>query len=210
MRVWGGVPSVQLWGSMRNISCLLGGSLAFAMCLLHASPALADPCDGGEEGGDAECREYESFMVPGGQAVLYKPSGVSSPYVGGGFQVSLARWSHHNDDFGPAEGNVFFQASLLQSPASPHVLGIYEGGMTLSFERNPKRRYLIPYFGFTAGGMAAEDVKGVGFVQPLAGVHLYSHPHVQADLQGGYVFPGDDLDRLHGFRAQAALRFHLW
>ena len=33
---------------------------------------------------------------------------------------------------------------------------------------------------------------------------------VQADLQGGYVFPFADVDRLHGFRAQASIRFHMW
>ena len=109
-----------------------------------------------------------------------------------------------------AEGNVFVQASLLRSPSSENVLGVYEGGVTLSFEKNPKRRYLIPYFGFTTGGVVASDVPDTGFIQPVAGVHLFSHPNVQADLQGGYVFPFADVDRLHGFRAQASIRFHMW
>ncbi len=193
---------------MRNISWLVGGSLVGFLCFLHTSPAFAEPCERDEH--DAECHEYETYMMPGGQAVMYKPSGVVAPYLGGGFNVSLLRWSHQNDDFGPAEGNVFVQASLLHSPSSDRMLGIYEGGVTLSFERNPKRRYLIPYFGFTTGGVVSEDLPHSGFIQPVTGLHLYSHPNVSADLQGGYVFPFEQVDRLHGFRAQAAIRFHAW
>ena len=205
-RVW----RVQLPGPMRNIATLVGGSLVAVACFFFVSPANADPCEKGEGADDAECREYENYMVPGAQAVMYRPSGVEKPYFGGGFQLTLGRWSHQNDDFGPAEGHVFFQASLLQSQSSEHVMGIYEGGVTLSFEKNPKRRYLIPFFGFTTGAMVTEDLPKSGFVQPVAGIHLYSHHNVVADVQGGYVFPFEAVDDLHGFRVQAALRFHLW
>jgi hypothetical protein len=201
---------VQLHAGMRNIATLVSGSLIGVASLLAASSALAEPCEKDEEHHDAECQEYETYMMPGGQATLYKPTGVEKPYIGGGFRLDVVRWSHHNGDFGPGEGSVFFQASLLQSPSSKHTLGIYEGGMTLSFEKNPKRRFMIPYFGFTTGGMFADDLPKTGFVQPLAGIHLYAHPNVVADLQGGYVFPTDEVDRLHGFRAQASIRVHAW
>lgn len=204
------VRRMQFPCGMRNIAMLVSGSLVVAACLLGASPALAGPCEKDEDHPDEECHEYETFAMPGGQATLFKAAGVAQPYVGGGFRVDAVRWSHHNNDFGPAEGSVFFQASLLQSPSSDHTLGIYEGGMTLSFERNPRRRFLIPYFGFTTGGMFADDLPQSGFVQPLAGIHLYTHPNVVADVQGGYVFPTDDIDRLQGVRAQVSLRFHAW
>ncbi len=195
---------------MRNIAAFLSGSLILAASLLGASSALAGPCEKDEEHPDAECHEYETFVMPGGQAMLFKAAGVEKPYIGGGFRIDAVRWSHHNDDFGPGEGSLFIQASLLQSPSSEHTLGIYEGGVTLSFERNPKRRYLIPYFGMTTGGMFAEDMPRSGFVQPLGGIHLYAHPNVVADVQAGYMFPTDDIDRLQGVRAQLSLRFHAW
>jgi len=195
---------------MRNIATIVSGSLTFMACLLGASSALAGPCEKDEEHPDAECHSYETFMMPGGQAALYKPAGVEAPYFGGGFRIDAVRWSHHNDDFGPAEGSLFIQASLLRSPSSENTLGIYEGGITLSFERNPNRRYLIPYFGMTTGGMFAEDMPKSGFIQPLAGLHLFSHPNVVADVQGGYMFPTDDVDRLQGVRVQASVRFHAW
>lgn len=201
---------MQLPAGMRNIAVLIGGSLIGIASLLAASSAAADTCDKDTEHSDAGCKEYETYFMPGGQAALYKPSGVAKPYIGGGFRLDVFRWSHHNDDFGPAEGSIFFQASLLQSPSSEHTLGIYEGGVTLSFERNPRRRYLIPYFGFSTGGMFADDLPKSGFVQPIAGLHLYSHPNVIADIQGGYMFPTDEVDKLHGFRSQATLRFHFW
>lgn len=201
---------MQLPTGMRNIAILVSGSLIGAACLLGASSALAEPCEKDDEHPDAECQEYETYMMPGGDATLYKAAGVSKPYIGGGFRLDVVRWSHHNDDFGPGEGSLFFQASLLQSPSSEHTLGIYEGGVTLSFERNPRRRYMIPYFGFTTGGMFADDLPKAGFVQPITGLHLYAGPHVVADVQGGYVFPTDDVDRLQGVRAQVAVRFHAW
>lgn len=192
---------------MRNISSFVGGLLAASIAFFGASRAFASPC---EREPDAECHEYETYLVPGAQAVMYRPAGVEEPYFGGGASISVVRWSHQNDDFGPAEGNVYVQASLLDSASSSHVMGIYEAGVTLSFERNPRRRYLIPYFGMTSGGIVANDLRDSGFLQPLLGVHLFSHPNVQADLQGGYVFPTADVDRLHGFRAQASLRVHMW
>lgn len=195
---------------MRSFTTFVSGSLVGLACLLGAPLAFAGPCEKDEEHPDAECREYETYLMPGGQGALYKAAGVQGPYLGGGFRLDAVRWSHQNSDFGPAEGSVFFQASLLRSSSSEHTLGIYEGGITLSFERNPNRRFLIPYFGFTTGGMFAEDMPKSGFVQPLAGLQLYSHPHVVADVQGGYVFPTDDVDRLQGFRVQATLRFHAW
>jgi hypothetical protein len=201
---------VQLPVTMRNIATFVSSSLIAVTSLLVASSALAEPCEKDEERPDAECHEYETYIVPGGQATVYKAAGVEKPYIGGGFRLDVVRWSHHNGDFGPGEGSVFFQASLLKSPSSDHVLGIYEGGVTLSFERNPKRRFLIPYFGFTTGGMFADDLPKTGFFQPLGGIHLYAHPNVVADVQGGYVFPTDAVDRLHGFRAQASIRVHAW
>lgn len=195
---------------MRIHTRLFGGSLFVVASLLVASSALADPCEKGEDHPDADCREYETFFMPGAQAVMYKPAGVEAPYVGGGFHIDVVRWSHHNDDFGPAEGAVYMQASLLRSPSSEHTMGIYEGGLNLAFEKNPRRQYLIPYFGMTAGGMFAEDLPHSGFVQPVLGLHVYSAPNFVAEVQGGYMFPTDAIDQLAGFRAQASLRFHLW
>lgn len=178
------------------------------MALLGASSAFAEPCE--KEDNAERCDEYETYAMPGGQFMFYKPSGIASPYLGGGFRLDIVRWSHHNEDFGPGEGSLYFQASLLQSKSSEHLMGIYEGGLNLSFERNPKRRYLIPYFGFSTGGMFADDLPKGGFFQPNLGIQLYSHPNVVADVQGGYMFPTDAVDKLHGFRAQASIRFHAW
>lgn len=195
---------------MRIHTRLFGVSLFTVASLLVASSAMADPCEKDEEHPEEDCREYETFFMPGAQAVLYKPAGVEAPYFGGGFHIDVVRWSHHNNGFGPAEGAVYMQASLLKSESSEHTMGIYEGGLNLSFEKNPQRQYLIPYFGMTAGGLFTEDQPHSGFVQPLLGMHLYSNHNVVAEVQGGYMFPTDAIDELAGFRAQASIRFHLW
>ncbi|MEZ4302590.1 MAG: hypothetical protein R3B70_47110 [Polyangiaceae bacterium] len=195
---------------MKNKLSFMGGAMAGLFSLLAASSAFAEPCEKDGDTPGTECREYETYVVPGGQGIVYKAAGTETPYVGGGFRLDAVRWSHHNDDFGPGEGSVYFQASLLKSPSSEHALGIYEVGMSLSFERNPKRRYLIPYFGFSSGGIVAEDVPGTGFVQPTLGLHLYASPNVVADVQGGYVFPTENVDQVMGVRGQVSIRFHAW
>ncbi len=180
-----------------------------AVLLLVSAAASASPCRDGDDTTD-DCKEYEAFVSPGGTAQFFAPHGAKQPYFGGGFQIAAVQWAHDNNDYGPARGAVFFQASLLQSPVSEHVMGIYEGGMTLAFERNANRRFAIPYFGFTMGGITQTGERDAGFFQPVAGMHVFWNPNVVVDVSGGYVFPFVKVDDLRGFRAQASLRIHLW
>jgi hypothetical protein len=182
---------------------------AIAATLLVSTAALAEPCSEHEENKEP-CKEYEHYMSPGGTFQFYAPSRKGAPYMGGGFQISIAQWAHDNDDYGPSRGNVFFQASLLGSPASEHVLGIYEGGMTLALERNANRKFLIPYFGFTTGGMYQTGFLSSAFVQPVAGLHVLWTPTVVIEASGGYMFPFVNADDNRGFRAQATVRVNLW
>ncbi len=183
--------------------------VAAAALLLVSTAASASPCHDGDDTTE-DCKEYEAFVSPGPTFQVYAPSKAKTPYIGGGFQIAAVQWAHDNNDYGPSRGSVFFQASLLQSPESEHVMGIYEGGMTLAFERNANRRFAIPYFGFTSGGIIQTGAKDSGFIQPIAGMHLFWNPNVVVDVSGGYVFPFVNADDLRGFRGQASLRIHLW
>jgi hypothetical protein len=178
--------------------------------LLASTAASAKPCKDGDDPND-DCKEYEAYMAPGASAIVFvPPAGKGDPYLGGGVQLALVQWAHDNHDYGPARGSVFFQASFLKSASSEHVLALYEGGMTLAFERDAERRFAIPYFGFTAGGMYQKGFAESGYLYPLVGMHVFWHPNVVVDVSGGYMFPFVAPDDLRGFRAQASVRLHMW
>jgi hypothetical protein len=185
-------------------------ALVTVSLLLTTTAARAKPCKEGDDTTD-DCKEYEAYMSPGAHAQVFAPAvAKGQPYFGGGPQISIAQWAHDNNDYGPSRGNVFFQASMLKSASSEHVMALYEGGLTLSLERNANRRFAIPYFGFTTGGLFRKALPSAAYIQPLAGMHVVWTPNVMIDVQGGYLFPFTAIDDLHGWRAQATLRLHMW
>ena len=179
------------------------------LVLLLSATAFARPCHDEDE--REVCGERDIFFMPGGQAVLFAPHAAGvAPFWGGGVSITPFLWSHNTEHFGPSQGTVFLQASLLRSASSPSTLALFEGGLTLSFERNSSRRFAIPYFGFAFGGTLHDELGNAGYVYPMGGVHLFWHKNVVLDLQGGYHFPFESVDVLRGPRAQAVAQFSLW
>jgi hypothetical protein len=188
-------------------------AIAFLLSLAAVSaaslPARAQACRPGSDQ-RAICEDREIYLMPGAQGVVYAPAGGGTPFVGGGVQLAPFQWSHNNDRFGPGQGAVFFQVSLLRSPSSGSTMALWEGGTTLSFERNAGRRFAIPYFGATLGAATHPELPDVGYTYPIVGVHAVYDPHLMIDLQGGYVLPFQDLDTMRGPRGECALRFSMW
>lgn len=179
------------------------GTLAFsAVC-------LATPCSTGADQRE-ECVEREIFFMPGVQGVFFAPKGAGDPFVGGGAQIAPLHWSHNNDRFGPSQGALFLEASILDSQSSSSSLALYDVGFSLSLEKNASRRYLIPYFGASLGGTIHEELPNTAFAYPFGGVHLWWHHHLVLNAEGGYHFPFSAVDELRGPRAQISARFSMW
>jgi len=193
-----------------NKSKILGVSMA-AVALVAPAVALAQPCHGGDEAGREICKPREIYLMPGLQGVVYAPvASAATPYVGAGVHLAPLQWSHNSDDFGPSQGSVFVQASLLRSESSSSTMSLFEGGTTLSFERNSSRGFMIPYFGATVGALHHAELPDAGYGFPMLGLHAIYNPHVMIDLEGGYVFPFSDLDTLRGPRGDMVARFSMW
>ncbi|MCC6663712.1 MAG: hypothetical protein IT375_08215 [Polyangiaceae bacterium] len=182
--------------------------IALSLALFPAAAAAA-PCDHQAPAREV-CVERDIFLMPGVQAVFFAPSGAAAPFFGGGAQIAPIHWSHNNDRFGPSQGALFLQASILESPESASSLAIYDLGFSLSLEKNASRRFLIPFFGATVGGTIHEELKNTGFAQPFAGLHLYWHHNLVLNAEGGYHFPFAAVDELRGPRAQVVARFSMW
>lgn len=165
--------------------------------------------------GDADdrdvCEVRDIFLMPGLSSVLFAPAATKNePFVGGGVQLTPFRWSHNNDRFGPSQGAVFVQASLLRSLATEHTLALYDAGYTLSFERNSSRRFVIPYFGGTVGGLSHAELGDSAYTYQFAGAHLVWHQNLIVSAEGGYQFPFSDVDQVRGPRAQFSAGFSMW
>ena len=183
--------------------------LYIATILLVPASAAAEPC--APEDPREACQDVEISMMPGGFGAVFVPNGhAGSPFVGGGGHVSLRLWSTTNDRLAPSQGSLFLQAALLKSNTEAHALALFEAGGTFTFERNPARRFLLPYFGGVVGWLEQQRLGSSAYLEPLAGVHLYWHPNFMLAVTAGYLFPFRNLDALRGVRADLTLRFSLW
>jgi hypothetical protein len=159
---------------------------------------------------DDDCIEREIHFMPGAFGTYYLPKGAPAAFAGAGVQIAPYQWSHNNDRFGPSQGSFYAQAALLQSPRASGTMALFEVGATASFERNASRRWLIPYFGATVGGVSQPDLGTSVFTYPMGGLHLYWHRNLMLDAEGGYHFPFQDIDKTRGPRGQLTARFSLW
>jgi hypothetical protein len=198
-------------GGVVGLFVLASPGIAFAARCSDGSPApAARPSDAAPPSLDDTCIERNIYLMPGAFTTFFQPSARLGPFVGGGVQISPYQWSHNNDRFGPSQGGLFFQAALLGSPSSPGAMALFEVGATASFERNASRRWLIPYFGGTAGTLAQSALGKSAYVYPFAGIHIYWHRDLMVDADAGYHFPFEDIDRARGPRGQLTARFSLW
>jgi hypothetical protein len=182
-----------------------------ATASLVAATASADPCHESDSPTPSDvCNPREIYFMPGVETVVYAPRGAKEPFIGAGVQLAPVSWSHNNDRFGPSQGSVFFQAALLKARETPGTMALYEGGATLSLERNSSRTWAIPYFGATVGGVQQPSLPSVGYTYPMLGVHALWHPNLMMNLEGGYVFPFESVDAMRGVRGQMTVRFSMW
>ncbi|MBU1412532.1 hypothetical protein KKC22_13555 [Myxococcota bacterium] len=175
--------------------------------------------------------EWESFFLPGLAATTYIPanndllgifSGISINYV-------FLAWVHRNEKRGPSHGRLYFKVDILTSSEKEIEDMIYYAfGLDLSFERNPRRPFLIPVFGLEMGGSytsrlvpvegcttsdtetCMEKLGGVFHITPTFGVHLWSDRNFFVSLTGGYTFPIQDYENLRGWRVNLGLNFTMW
>lgn len=157
--------------------------------------------------------EWESYLLPGFRYTAWLPTnrGRYGIFHGPSVEFLFAAWIHRNENRGPSHGRVFGHIDLLfsdQEDVSEAL--IYSLGTTLSVERNPRRRVLVPYFGLEFGGLYQAEHGNIFQLQPLLGLHLWSTQNQFLNLEGGYLFPTHELEQLRGWRATLGLDFSLW
>ncbi len=156
--------------------------------------------------------EWETFLMPGVSYTMYQPVGAELGTMHGpAAEFLLAGWIHRNENRGPSHVRLYASIGLLSSTESDVSKAVQPAfGFDLSIERNPRRSFLIPYFGIE-GGLIAQDALGApGYVLPFVGGHLWSSQNLFVNVSGGYVFPMRSVDLARGYSGTLSMNFSLW
>jgi len=157
--------------------------------------------------------EWNSSFLPGLYYSLWSPSDrrTIGTFQGVGMEIVPYAWIHRNANRGPSHGRITVRADILDSSRTGMGLAlIYAMGLDLSIERNPYRRWLIPYFGVDAGGLMQKQVGHHFQTSPHLGCYLWTSRNLFVSVSGSYQIVPSQLDTLSGWRAGVGLNLTLW
>lgn len=193
---------------MRVSSLLLAGA-----CVAAPSAAAAS-CPEPDRPDDPACEPRAGMLRPGAAAHLFAPRDRDlGTFVGGGVVLGLLDWSTPRDTAGPGLGRVDLEALVLTQTGpstAPKTAWVWDLGATLSFEKNPSRRFLVPYYAVHLGG---QQVAGLGhrmFVDGRLGLYLVHVGAFSLDASGGYLLPFTDAASRAGVRAALSATIGWW
>lgn len=156
--------------------------------------------------------EWETFLMPGLSYTAYQPvDSAFGTFHGPSAELLIAGWIHRNENRGPSHVRIYSTIGLLSSTKNDVDKAVIPAlGFDLSIERNPRRSFLVPYFGLEGGLIAQEAIGAPGYVFPFLGGHLWSSRNLFVNLSGGYVFPMHNVDVARGYVGRLSLNFSLW
>ena len=159
--------------------------------------------------------EHESYLMPGVGYALWVPGDVPTYGVFQGFAIEFLgiRWVHQNDKRGPSHGRAYIDFDVLFSThdgIDPVFMPL--AGFDLSFEKNPGRRFMIPFFGLEGGAMFQKQITTLGLMTPFAGLFVYSGRNVEIALRAGYMLPftSEQFGQVAGLRARLTADLSFW
>lgn len=175
-----------------------------------AAPAHAScPDDGSPD--RSVCKPVSSVFTPTAIGTAYFPGGALGSWYGGGVEAIGLTWGDSSPAFGPSHGKLRFDISLLHSTTDGlGTMVMYRGGAEVSFEKNPSRSWLIPYFALDVGGLWVRGPDSEAFFDGGVGVYLYYSGRLVVDVGAAWLIPVNDADLLSGPTAHAAVSVALW
>ncbi len=157
----------------------------------------------------------ESYVVPGVGYSLYLPNNLDRLGAFNGFSIEFVglSWVHQNEQHGPSHGRVYFDLDVLfAGKTGVDSAFLPYAGFDLSVERNPGRRFLIPYFGMEGGVLFQAQTGTLGMLVPFAGLDFYARSSVQIGMKAGYLLPftSEQFEDVRGLRAKLTLDLSFW
>ncbi|WP_428267799.1 hypothetical protein [Haliangium sp.] len=192
------------------MSRLLLSCLLIAATFAASAPAEAACPDSGSPSVEV-CEYWNLLLMPALTSTVYLPGDAGGPWFGAGVEVALLTWADNGPGRGPSQGRVFLDIGGLGSAEDgTGAMFLFRAGASLSFEGNASRTWLIPYYGAAIGGLDEKNIDFAGFVEAQGGLHLWYTPQVVVDVEGGYLLPFSQVDRLSGPRAQLTAAVAWW
>jgi hypothetical protein len=162
---------------------------------------------------DYDKYNFDERFMPGIGYGYYLPAKSDSIGAFHGISVKylIFRKVSQNTNPGPSHLDFYAKFNLLNSMEDNiSQVFIYSLGLDLSFEKNPKRFFLIPYFGLELGGLSQKSYGTTIQFTPTVGFHIYSKKNISIDLTTGYVYPVRNFETLAGWYSDICLNFVLW
>jgi hypothetical protein len=156
---------------------------------------------------------WETFFMPGVAYSAYWPVAQHryGTFHGPSVELLLASFIHKNDARGPSHVRCYGGVGLLSSTRDGLKKGVAVNlGFDLTIERNPSRRFLLPFFGVETGFLFQAEIGKPFLLTPKAGLHLWADRNLFVSALYGYSFPSVRVDQLRGHQARLSVDFALW
>lgn len=166
--------------------------------------------------------DVNNFVMPGIEYALFvpndEPPDAMKPDKIGIFQgarVEFCVWCyvHRSDKRGPAIGKTYIAFDLMaSSEKTSSALFNAVVGFNLSFEKNPSRRFLLPFFGAEVGIWYQKATETLGMATPQLGIHLWSSGNFGVTMKAGTLLPFSSyrLGQIVGLRAGLGFNLAFW
>ncbi len=157
--------------------------------------------------------EWETFLMPGATYSTWMPVAADEfgIFHGPSAELLIAGWIHRTENRGPSHGRIYLDLGLIGSTKRHLSKAVQTSlGFDLSFERNPTRRYLVPYFGLEGGYFFQTQIDETAWLVPFLGIRAWGDRNLFVNLHGGYLFPTEQVDRLRGYYARLGIDASLW
>jgi hypothetical protein len=158
-------------------------------------------------------RNFETWFMPGLAYTYYQPKITDSLGYFSGLAVEYLIYANvqQSDSDGPSHVRFYSKFNILRSSKKEiNSLFLYTIGLDLSLEKNPRRTFLIPYFGLEFGGMSQRNMGNTVQFMPTAGLHLLSRKNLFINTHAGYIYPIRNFESMQGWFAQIGANFALW
>lgn len=163
--------------------------------------------------------QIDSFVMPGIEYALYVPSddlpGAANLGVFQGVTAQFCIWCfiHRTDKRGPSHGKIYVDFDLL-APVTTNASALFMStiGFSLSLEKNPSRRWLVPFFGAEMGIFYQKQTETLAMAFPFAGAYLFSSANFSLTARVGTLLPfsSERFNQVFGLRAGLGVNVAFW
>ena len=156
---------------------------------------------------------FDSYFMPGAGYGLYQPSKSDSIGFFHGVVVKYLFYRNvsQSDRSGPSLIDIYSKLGIFNSTEEGiNQLLLYSLGVGLSFERNPRRLYFIPFFGLEIGGFSQKSYGTTLQFTPTFGTHFVVKRNITLGFSIGYMYPIQNFEHLAGWYGDFSLNFVLW